>query len=67
MFWGKMVERTPALDFARRRRARTVLSFRVGMFSRSEAAGERSSGVSAKARCGEGGCGCGSSIGCCGA
>jgi len=49
MFWGKMVDRMPVLDLARSLRARTVLSFRVGMFSISEAAGERSKGVSEKA------------------
>lgn len=31
MLVGKVVERTPVLDLARRRRARTVLSLRVGI------------------------------------
>lgn len=51
MFEGKIVERVPVRDLARRRRARMVLSLRVGMRK-----GELMSiSVSVRMNCGDGG------------
>lgn len=65
MFWGKLVERTPVRERARRRRASTVLSSRVGMrrvVDLPTSVGSRRE-VSVRMDCGEGRRGCGAGAG----